>query len=77
MQRLQYGLRMRFRDAQEGAGDAFGAAVALFPFLEVAGADADESRKLNLAEWMKRRPPRLPVFLRYVGSGGCGHSGAA
>lgn len=29
---------------------AFGAAVALFPVLEGAGADADESRKLNLAE---------------------------
>jgi len=50
MQRLQHGLQMRFRDAQEGAGDAFGAAVALFPFLEGAGTDADECRKLNLAE---------------------------
>jgi hypothetical protein len=41
---------MGFRDAEEGVGGAFGAAVALFPVLEGAGADADECRKLNLAE---------------------------
>lgn len=50
MQRLKHGLWVRFRDAQEGTGGAFGAAVALFPVLEGAGADADERRKLNLAE---------------------------
>ena len=50
MQRLQHGLRVGFRDAQEGAGGAFGAAVALFPVLEGAGADADERGELDLAE---------------------------
>ena len=47
VQRLQHGLRVGFRDAQEGAGRAFGAAVALFPVLEGAVADADESGKLR------------------------------
>ncbi len=37
MQRLQHGLRVGFRDTQECAGGAFGAAVALFPVLEGAG----------------------------------------
>lgn len=50
MKRLKHGLRVGFRDAEQGAGGAFGAAVALFPVLEGAGADADESRKLDLAE---------------------------
>jgi len=50
MQRLQHGLRVGFRDTQQCAGGAFGAAVALFPVLEGAGADADERGKLNLAQ---------------------------
>jgi len=50
MQRLQHRLRVGFRDAEEGAGGAFGASVALFPVLEGAGADAHEGGKLILAE---------------------------
>ncbi len=50
MQRLQHRLGMAFGDAEQGAGGAFGAAVALFPVLQGAGADADERRKLALAE---------------------------
>jgi len=49
VQRLQHGLRVGFRDTQECTGGAFGTAVALFPDLEGAGADADERGKLNLA----------------------------
>ena len=37
MQRLKHGLWVGFRDAEEGAGSAFGAAVTLFPVLEGAG----------------------------------------
>ena len=48
MQRLQHRLGMGFRDTQESAGGVFGAAVALFPVLECAGADADESCELDL-----------------------------
>ena len=50
MQRLQHGLRMRFRHTQQRAGGTFGAAVALFPVLESTGADADKSCELNLAQ---------------------------
>lgn len=38
MQRLQHRLGMEFRDTQEGAGGAFGPAVALLPVLEGAGS---------------------------------------
>ena len=50
MQRFQHGLRMGFCDAEEGAGGAFRAAVALFPILEGARADADERGELGLTE---------------------------
>jgi hypothetical protein len=36
MQRLQHRLRVGFRDAEEGAGGAFGAPEALFPVLPIA-----------------------------------------
>jgi hypothetical protein len=45
MQRLQHRLRVGFRDAEEGAGGAFGAAVALFPVLEGAGG------KKEIGDW--------------------------
>jgi hypothetical protein len=41
---------MGLGDAEEGAGGAFGAAVALLPVLEGAGTDAHERGKLALAE---------------------------
>jgi hypothetical protein len=41
---------MGLGDAEEGAGGAFGAAVALFPVLEGAGTDANQGGELNLAE---------------------------
>ena len=50
MQRLQHRLGMKLGDAEEGAGGAFRAAVALFPVLERAGTDADEGGELGLAE---------------------------
>ena len=45
MQRLQHGLQVGFRNTEECAGGACGTAVALFPDLEGAGADADERGK--------------------------------
>jgi hypothetical protein len=42
MQCLKHGLWMGFREAEERTGGAFGAAVALFPILERAGADAKQ-----------------------------------
>ncbi len=45
-----HGLWVGFHEADEGAGGAFGAAVALFPVPEGAGADADECGELNLTE---------------------------
>ncbi len=50
VQRLQHRLGMAFGDAEQGAGGAFGPAVALLPVLQGARADADERRKLALAE---------------------------
>jgi hypothetical protein len=50
MKRLQHGLRMAFGDAEEGACGAFGAAVALFPVLQGARADADQCGELALAQ---------------------------
>lgn len=50
MQWLQHRLRMGSGDSQKGAGGAFGAAVALYPVLEGARADAHERGKLILAE---------------------------
>ena len=63
MQRLEHRLGMGFGDTQEGPGGAFGAAVALFPVLEGAGADADERGELNLAILPSTaRPIRLSFF---------------
>ncbi len=50
MQGFQHGLRVAFRDAEEGAGGSFGMAVALFPILESPRADADERGELGLAK---------------------------
>ena len=50
MQRLQHRFRVAFGDAEKGAGGAFGAAVALLPILQGAGADADERGEVTLAE---------------------------
>ena len=50
MKRLQHRLRVAFGDAEEGAGGAFGAAVALLPVLQRPRADADERGELALAE---------------------------
>jgi len=50
VERLQHRCGMGFGDAEEGAGGAFGMAVALFPVLEGAGAYADEGGELALAE---------------------------
>ena len=41
---------MGLGDAEEGAGGAFGAAMALLPVLEGAGTDGDEGGELVLAE---------------------------
>ena len=41
---------MGLGDAEEGAGGAFGAAMALLPVLEGAGTDADEGGELVLTE---------------------------
>ena len=50
MECLQHRCGVAFGDAEEGAGGAFGTAVALFPVLEGAGADADQGGELGLAE---------------------------
>ena len=63
MQRRQHGMRVGFRNTQERAGGAFGAAVALFPVLEGAGADADKRGELNLPfSPFIARPFRLSTF---------------
>ena len=51
MKRLQHGPRVAFGDAEEGAGGAFGATVALLPVLQGARADA-----MNAANWLWLRP---------------------
>lgn len=56
MQRFQHSLRMLLSDAQQGAGGAFGTAVALFPILQGADADANHGRELTL---------RQPQFLAH------------
>lgn len=59
MQRFQHRLGMGLGDAEEGAGGSFGTAVALFPVLEGARADAheegwiDDFRLLILDFWME------------------------
>ena len=50
VKRLQHGLRVAFGDAEEGAGGAFGAAVALLPVLQRPWANADECGELALAQ---------------------------
>ena len=50
VKRFQHGLGVAFGDAEEGAGGAFGAAVALFPVLEGPRADADQDGKLALRQ---------------------------
>jgi hypothetical protein len=50
MKRFQHRLRVAFGDAEEGAGGAFGAAVALLPVLQRPRADADERSELALAQ---------------------------
>ena len=50
MKCLQHGLRVAFDDAEEGAGGAFGAAVALLPVLQRPRAEADERSELALAQ---------------------------
>jgi len=52
-----------FRNAQEGAGGAFGAAVALFPVLEGAWADADERGELNLGPFAFHSPALQAIVL--------------
>jgi hypothetical protein len=58
MQRFKHGFRMGLRDAEEGAGGAFGAAVALFSVRGRAGADADVGGVLIFA--------RLRLFRGFV-----------
>jgi len=45
MQRLQHGLRVGFGDAQEGAGGAFGAAVALLLVIVEVRRDCAEGER--------------------------------
>ena len=50
VQGLQHRFRVAFGDAEEGAGGAFRAAMALLPVLQGARADADERGRLTLTE---------------------------
>lgn len=50
MEGVEHGFGVTFRNAKQGAGGAFRAAMALLPILQRAGADAHERCKLALAE---------------------------
>lgn len=49
MKRVQDGFGVGFGDTEEGAGGAFGAAVALFPVLEGAGTDRGTDPAITMA----------------------------
>lgn len=68
MKRCQHGLWVAFGDAEEGAGGAFGAAVALLPVLQGARADTDERGELAQAELLPDGASVGPVERGFCGS---------